>query len=134
MLNPDTYTLYAGSPTTVLTASAQTPIDDLDGMLAATFLADVVGFTGGTSIQLLGQVTLDGGTTWLDAVNFFFTGAGKKFATMSGTAETAIASYVALTAGADGKNAGLMGPEYRAVITTIGVFSSMAASLRLVAR
>lgn len=135
MLNPGTYVLYAAAPTTALTASVQTATTaNLDGMLAATFLAEVIGFTGGTSVQLLVQVTLDGGTTYLDVVNFYFTAAGKKFLTMSGTAEIAIATYAALTASADGKNAGLMGPQYRAVVTTVGTFSSTSAALRLVAR
>ena len=134
MNNPGSYSLYAASPTTALTASAQTPITDLDGMLAVTLEAEVVGFTGGSSVQVLVQTSLDGGTTWLDAANFYFTGAGKKFATMSGTAETAIASYAALTSSTDGKNAGLMGTQYRAVITTVGTFSNTSVSARLIAR
>lgn len=138
MQNPGTYTLFTGAITTALTAAAQTAITSLDGMLAVTFEAEVVGWTGGSSIQGLIQTSLDGGTTWLDVANFYFTGAGKKFATMSGTAETpsgsAVSTYSALTSSSDGKNVGLIGPQYRGVVTTVGTFSNTTLAMRLVAR
>jgi hypothetical protein len=122
MLLPGTYDLATLGLSTALANSAQTAISDLDGMLSANLMAEVTGFSGGTSISALVQVTRDKGTTWLDVARFDFTGSGKKYCNLQRIAGKGITAYAAL--GAEGVNDGLFGPEWRAVVTSVGTFAN----------
>lgn len=133
MDNPGNYTLFAGAITTALSAQVQTPIANLEGIQAALIVAELLGGTGGTSISGLVQTSFDGGTTWLDVARFDFTNApGRKYATIAGLTAQAVTSYAALAA--EGVNAGLLGNRWRAVPTSVGVYTNTTFSLRLEAR
>ncbi len=133
MDNPGTYPLIATALTGAVAAQAATEVDSLDGMNAVTLLAEMLGGSGGTSINLLAQTTLDGGTTWLDIALFTFANtAGKKWAVLQGNAAKAVAVYTALAA--EGVNDGLLGPAIRGVITSVGTYANTTVSLRATVR
>ena len=130
MASPGDYTLFAAAITTALTASAQTPIEDLEGMTSAVLVATMLGGTGGTSIALVAQISIDGGTTWLDVARFdFLTTAATKWATLDFTKEKAVAAYAALAS--EGVNNSLRGAMMRAVVTSVGTYTNTTASLRV---
>ncbi|MGH6645108.1 MAG: hypothetical protein ACRED3_20680, partial [Bradyrhizobium sp.] len=75
MLNPGDYSLCDLSITTALNSVAQTPIQNLEGMVAATIEARFAWGSGGTTAKAWVQVTLDDGQTWNDIACFAFTTA-----------------------------------------------------------
>jgi hypothetical protein len=74
MRNPGDYSLADIAITTPLTV-AQTPVQNLEGMLAATILARFAYGSGGTLCRAYVQITLDDGQTWIDVACFAFTTA-----------------------------------------------------------
>lgn len=128
------FSLFVGAITAALSAQAQTPIEDLDGMLSASIVARFVYGSGGTSVSALVQTSLDGGTIWHDIARFDFTTASAtKSANLSGLTYKAAAALAAL--GSEGQNDGLLGPMVRAVITSVGVYAGgTLLDLRMVAR
>lgn len=131
---PGAYTLFAGQITAALSAQAQTPIEDLEGALSASLVARFLYGSGGTSVAALVQTTLDGGTIWYDIARFDFTTASAtKYANLSGLTYKAAGAYAAL--GSEGQNDGLLGPMFRAVITSVGTYGGgTLLDLRMVAR
>jgi hypothetical protein len=134
MNNPGAFTLFAGQITAALSAQAQTPIEDLEGMEALSLVARFVYGSGGTSIAVVVQTSLDGGTIWHDVARFdFTTSTATKYANLSGLTYKAVAALAAL--GSEGQNDGLLGPMFRAVITSVGVYAGgTLLDLRMVAR
>ena len=133
MDNPGVFVLAALAITTPLTAQAQSPIVDLDGISAANLLCEMVGGTGGTSVDVLVQTTFDGGNTWLDVAHFSFTNtAGKKFATLNALASKGVTAYAALAA--EGVNDGLLGDQLRGVITSVGTYTNTTVALHVHAK
>ena len=129
MLNPGVYTLCSAAITAAITGQAQTAIVDLDGMAAANLLCELLGGSGGSTIQALVQTSFDGGTTWLDVARFdFATTAGKKFANLQSAAAKAITAYAALSS--EGVNDGLLGDRLRAVLTTTGTYANTTLTVR----
>ncbi len=72
MLNPGDHSLCDLAITSALNGAAQTPIKNLEGMLAATIEARFAYGSGGASAKAYVQVTLDGGQTWIDVACFAF--------------------------------------------------------------
>ncbi|MER9471086.1 hypothetical protein [Mesorhizobium sp. M0520] len=133
MNNPGSHVLFAGAIGAALAAQAQTAITDLEGMLGVTLIAQLLGGTAGTSIVALVQTSLDGGATWFDVARFDFANtAGVKYANLSGTVSKAIIAYAALAA--EGVNDGLVGDQFRAVITSVGTYTNTTLSVRIEAR
>lgn len=134
MNNPGKYELFVAAITAALSAQAQTPIEDLEGMLSATLIARFVYGSGGTSVAAVVQTTFDDGTIWHDIARFdFTTSTATKYANLSGLTYKAAAALSAL--GSEGQNDGLLGPKFRAVITSVGVYAGgTLLDLRMVAR
>lgn len=133
MNSPTSYTLFAGAISTALTAQAQTAITDLEGALAATIVVRLAYGSGGTSIAAVVQTSVDGGTNWLDVARLeFATASATKYANLSGLTAKANTSYSALSA--EGVNDGILGPRFRAVLTTVGTYADTTFDVRLVAR
>ncbi|MGL3208304.1 hypothetical protein [Bradyrhizobium sp. BR 1433] len=137
MLNPGDYTLAALGVTTALSGSAQTSIQDLEGMNAATIEAQFAYGSGGTSAKVWIQTTLDAGQTWLDiACLAFTTSSGTKIINLSGL--TPVTTAIVPTDGAMSDNTvqdGILGSALRAKITTVGTYAgstslSVRASVR----
>lgn len=120
MISPGVKTLATLSITSALAGQVQTVIDGLEGMMSANILAEAIGFTGGTSIDVVVRMSRDDGTTWLDVAHFAFSGPGKKYCNLQRFATKAITSYAALSG--EGINDSLFGDRYDCVITTVGTF------------
>lgn len=122
MNNPGTYVLFAGAITAAMTSEAQTEIVDLDGMLSASIVARLAYGSGGTSIAAIVETSMDGGTAWYHVARFdFTTSTATKYANLSGLTAKAAASYAALAS--EGVNDGLIGPIFRANLTTVGTYA-----------
>lgn len=122
MDNPGTYVLFAGTITAAMTSEAQTEIADLEGMLSASIVARLAYGSGGTSVAATVETSLDGGTTWYQVARFdFTTSSTTKYANLSGLTAKAAAAYAALSA--EGVNDGLLGPIFRANLTTVGTYA-----------
>lgn len=131
---PGAYTLFAGAITAALSAQAQTAIEDLDGMVAASIVARFAyGGSGGTSVSALIQTTVDG-TVWMDVARLdFTTSSATKFVNLSGLTAKGATAYAAL--GSEGVNDGLLGDKFRAVLTSVGTYAGgTLLDLRMVAR
>jgi hypothetical protein len=135
MNNSGSFVLFAAGITTALTAQAQTPIDELEGMLSASIVARFAyGGSGGTSVSALVQTSFDGGTIFFDVARLdFATSSGTRYVNLSGLTAKGATAYAALSA--EGVNDGLLGPMFRAVITSVGTYvSGTLLDLRMVAR
>jgi len=132
MNNPGTYALVAIALTAALAAQAQTPIEDLDGIEAATLECRFGWGSGGTSCAVVAQVSFDG-TNWLDVARFdFLTASAVKVANLNGHLSKAVTAYAAL--GSEGVNDGIMAARWRGVVTSVGTYTNTTVSLRLAAR
>jgi hypothetical protein len=126
---PGVYTLANLSPTTALTASAQTATVKLDGITAVTLEAAYQYGSGGASASVLVQTSFDGGTTWRDIARFDFTNVpATKHCNLEGLLSKAVTAYAALAA--EGVYDGVLGNYLRAVITTVGVNANTTLSVR----
>jgi hypothetical protein len=133
MLNPGDYSLCDLAITTALSGVAQTPIQNLEGMLAATVEAKLSWGSGGTTAKAYIQTTLDDGQTWIDIACIAFGAAS----------ETVLLNFSKLTpkltqlTPSDGSMAddtaidGILGSALRAKITTTGTYSNTAFSVKV---
>lgn len=123
------YTLAALGITTALTAQAQTPIDDLDGMTAVTLEVAFLYGSSGTSCKVWVETTFDDGVTWRTIAEFdFTTAAATKVANLSGLLSKAVTTYSALSS--EGVIDGVLGNKLRAVITTTGTYVNTTLAVR----
>lgn len=123
------------APTTITDAAAgttTTPVVGLAGMKSLTVQAALTYGSGGTSIDVWVQTSLDGGVTWCDVIQFSFTTASaRKVSTV--VMSTALAAAVTPTDGTLGANlilSGLLGDQLRLKYTTVGTYGG-STSLRL---
>lgn len=134
MTNPGDYVLFAGGITGALTAQAQTAIEDLEGMLAATIVAKFIYGSGGTTCVAIIETSVDAGTTWYSVARFdFTTSSATKYVNLSGLTPKGATALVAL--GSEGVVDAVLGPRMRAVITSTGTYGGgTLLDLRMVAR
>lgn len=111
-------------------------LDRLAGMLAASISANFTyGASGGTSIKVLIETSIDQGTTWTEIARLAFTTASaQKVINLSGlTPKTTPATPATLTD--DTCLDGFFGDRMRASIITVGTYVGNAAlSVRMNAR
>jgi len=136
MLNPGDYSLCDLAITTALTAVAQTPIQDLEGMIAATIDFKFSYGSGGTTCKVWVQVTSDDGQTWKDiACRAFTTSSSIKTINVSGL--TPVTTAITPTDGAmadDTTQDGILGSAMRVKITTTGTYANTLLSVKINAR
>jgi hypothetical protein len=136
MRNPGDYSLADLAITTALTGVAQTPIQNLEGILTATIVARFAYGSGGTSAKAWVQVTLDDGQTWIDVACFAFTTAsGLKVINLSGL--TPVTTAITPSDGAMADNTvqdGILGSAMRVKITTTGTYANTLLSVKVSAR
>lgn len=136
MRNPGDYSLADLAITTALAGVAQTPIQNLEGIFAATIVARFAYGSGGTSAKAWVQVTLDDGQTWIDVACFAFTmTSGLKVINLSGL--TPVATAITPSDGAMADNTvqdGILGSAMRVKITTTGTYASTLLSVKVSAR
>lgn len=133
MENPGVFTLFAAQISAPQSSAAATPITELDGISAATFVARFAYGSGGASLVARVQTTFDG-QTWYDVARFdFATAAATKYAVVSGIQSQVIASLASLSA--EGINDGLLGNAFRAVIDSTGSYGGNSLlDIRMAAR
>lgn len=136
MNNPGYYSLADLSITTALTGSAQTAIENLEGILAASIQAKFAYGSGGTSAKAYVQATFDRGLTWVDIASFAFTTASAtKVINLSGLTPKTTAVTPSDGALADDTCVdGILGDALRVKITTVGTYVNSTLSIKLIAR
>lgn len=144
MDNPGVYNLGAATVASAVTDNvitegvsagnvAQSLIDRLDGMTAATIECRFVYGSGGTTCAATVQTSFDG-TNWVDIARFDFTTASAtKVANLSGLLSKGVTAYSSL--GSEGVIDGVLGNRLRAKITSTGTYAgtttiSVKASVR----
>lgn len=128
-LVPDVYTLASLSITTALTDSAQTAIEDLDGMTAVTIEANFAWGSGGSTCKAWVQTSFDGGTTWRDIAEFDFTTSTRvAVANLSGLLSKAVTTYAALAT--ESVIDGVLGDRLRVKVTSTGTYATTTLSVR----
>lgn len=136
MLNPGDYSLADLSLTTALAAQAQTPIQNLEGILAVTIDFKFSYGSGGTSCKVWVQVSADDGQTWKDiACRAFTTSSSTKTINLSGL--TPVTTAITPTDGAmadDTVQDGVLGSLMRAKVTTVGTYANTILSVKISAR
>jgi hypothetical protein len=135
MRNPGDYSLCDLAITTALNAVAQTPIQDLEGIISATIEFKFAYGSGGTSAKAYVQVTLDDGQTWIDiACRAWTTSSDTKVINLSGL--TPVAAFTP-SDGAMADNTlqdGGFGSAMRVKLVTTGTYSNTTLSVKLSAR
>jgi hypothetical protein len=136
MRNPGDFSLCDLAITAALSAVAQTPVQNLEGMVAATILARFAWGSGGTSCKVYVQVTLDDGATWIDIACFVFTTASAtRVINLSG-----LTPKLAPLTPSDGALAddtvidGVLGSAMRVKLVTTGTYANTVLSVKLSAR
>lgn len=136
MLNPGDYSLCDLAVTTALTGIAQTPVQNLEGIVAATIEAKLSYGSGGTTIKAWVQITLDDGQTWIDVACFAFTtGSGVKVVNLSGL--TPVTTAITPSDGAMTDNTvqdGILGSAMRVKLTSTGTYANTIMSVKVSAR
>lgn len=136
MDSPGYYSLADLPITTALTGSAQTAIENLEGMLAGTIQAKFAYGSGGTSAKAYVQTTLDNGLTWVDIASITFTTASAtKIINLSGlTPKTTAVTPSDGALSDDTCVDGVLGDALRVKITTTGTYANSTLSVKLIAR
>ena len=136
MRNPGDYSLCDQAITTALNAVALTPVQNLEGIIAATILARFAWGSGGTSAKAYVQVTLDDGQTWIDVACFAFTTASAtRVINLSGL--TPQTSQITPSDGSMSDNTaqdGVLGSAMRVKLVTVGTYANTILSVKLSAR
>lgn len=134
--------INAATVATVVTTSSDDSgntiayIDGLEGMLAATLQANFTyGSSGGTSLKVIWETSLDQGITFVEVCRMAFgTASEENIANLSGlTTKTTIVTPAALSD--DTCLDGVFGDRWRCRILTVGTYVGNASlSLRMNAR
>lgn len=136
MQRPGDYSLCDQAITTALSGVALTPVQNLEGMLAATLEARFAYGSGGITCKAYVQVTHDDGITWDDIACFAFTTASDtKKVNLSGL--TPVTTPVTPTDGAKADNTvqdGFLASSMRVKLATTGTYSNSVLSVKLSAR
>lgn len=129
MNSPGVYPLAVLGIAAPLTAVAQTPIVNLDGMTAVTLEASFAyGSSGGTSCSAVVQTTFDG-TIWRDIARFDFTTVSStKHCNLNGLLSKGVTVYAPL--GSENVYDAVLGNQLRAVITSVGTYIGATLSVR----
>lgn len=115
--------------------ATQAYIDDLDGMLSATIQANFTYGSGGTTVRLMIETSLDQGTTWIEVWRALF-GTASEENVINLSALTPKTSPVTPAALSDDTCLdGIFGPRWRAKITSTGTYAgNTSLAVRLNAR
>lgn len=136
MSNPGDYSLADLAITTALTGVAQTPIQNLEGIIAVTIDFKFSYGSGGTTCKVWVQVSSDDGQTWKDiACRAFATSSSIKTINLSGL--TPVTTAITPTDGAmadDTVQDGVLGSLMRAKITSTGIYANTLLSVKISAR
>ena len=139
----DLATINAATALAVITSAAdaqgvnQGYVENLDGMLSATLSASFVYGSGGDTLKVVVETSLNQGATWVEVARFAFAQASaEKVVNLS--ALTAVTTVYAPTALSDDTvKDGILGPRWRARILKGGgaaYAGNTSLAVRMVAR
>ncbi len=113
--------------TTALSAVIRKPISGLYGMKQLSVEANFVYGSGGTTVDVWLQTSLDGGSNWIDIAQFaFLTTSLRKVHTVAIDAVVATRTNVTPLDGTLGDNLiqdGILGDRLRVKLTTVGTYA-----------
>ena len=149
MNNPGHYSLgdaalaaiNAATSATVITSASDAQgstvayIDRLEGMQAASIQANFTWGSGGTSLKVIIETSLDQGTTWIEVARMAFAAASEEnIVNLSGlTPKTTPITPAALAD--DTCQDGVFGDRWRARILTVGTYAgNTSLAIRMNAR
>lgn len=143
MNNPGIYNLgdaalsdiNAATTATVITSANNVAYLDLEGMTAATIQVNFNYGSGGTSIKVTVETSLDDGTTWIEVARVALTtSSSEKVFNISGlTPKTTLVTPGALSD--DTVLDGIFGDCWRAKVLTVGTYTgNTSLAVRLNAR
>ena len=114
--------------------ASQAFIDNLDGMTAVTIQARLAYGSGGTSLKVDVETSLDQGQTWVAVARLAFTtSSAVKVVNLSGlTVKTTPATPGTLSD--DSCLDGVLGDRLRCRITSVGTYASTTVSVRAAVR
>lgn len=139
--NADLAAINAATAAAVITSASdsqgatQPYIDRLSGMLAASISANFVWGSGGTSLKVIIETSLNQGATWLEVARIAFgTASAEKVVNLSGlTPKTTAAAPGALSD--DACLDGILGDRFRCRILTVGAYAgNTSLAVRMHAR
>jgi len=117
-------TLISETITTALTAAVRGPFVGLYGMKNLAIEANFVYGSGGTTLKVWIQTSLDGGSNWIDIANFaFVTTSARKVTTLAIATAAATITPVDGSLGDDLEVDGILGDQIRAKITSVGTYA-----------
>lgn len=132
MNNARSYVLGATNITVPVPAQALSAVINLDGMTAASLVAQFAYGSGGASVEALVQTSLDG-VAWFDVARFDFgTVSATKIANLSALTPRGIVSAAPL--GAEGVFDGFLGNELRLLYTVTGTYLNTTLTVRAAVR
>lgn len=145
MNNPGIYNLGDRALTTALTGEvitegvsaagvAQSYVDRLAGMLAATLQVNFTYGSGGTTCRVMVETSLDDGQTWIEVWRALFaTASEQNVVNLSGL--TPVSSYTPAALNDDAVKDGILGKRWRAKVTSTGTYAgNTSVSVRMMAR
>lgn len=94
----------------------QAYVDDLDGMIAATLSANFVYGSGGDTLKVIVETSLNQGATWVEVARFAFTTASAEKVVNLSALTPVTTVYAPTTLSDDTVKDGLLGPRWRARI------------------
>ena len=109
------------------TAVAMTPITGLDGMRSTCLDVSFAYGSGGTSVFIVVQTSLDGGN-WRDVARFDFTTSSLAKTATIVVASKAVGIHGVLSS--EGQIDGFLGNRLRAVLTTTGTYANTTLAAR----
>lgn len=113
---------------------AQSFIDGLEFVAALAIMANFQYGSGGTTVIVIVQTSLDQGANWIDIARFDFTTASAlKVVNLSGLTPVELAAVAALSA--EGELDGIIGDRIRAVVSSTGTYGgATSVAIRAVVR
>ncbi len=117
-------TLISETITTALAAVIRGKTSGLYGMRNIAIEANFVHGSGGTTVKVWIQTSLDGGVNWIDIANFAFTtSSARKVTTLAIATAAATITPVDGSLGDDLEVDGILGDMLQAKLTTTGTYA-----------
>lgn len=129
MDNAGVYSLASLQISAARSLALLTPIEDLDGMSAASLELNFQYGSGGTTCSAIVATSFDSGTTWRHVARFdFTTSTSVKIANIQAATAKAVAAYADLAS--EGVNDGILGSQLAVYVVSTGTYVNTTLSVR----
>jgi hypothetical protein len=108
---------------TIAAVHEGTPLIDLEGMSRLTLSARLAYGSGGTSVVVVVQTSLNQGTSWIDIARFDFSTAGLEKVMNLTTVTSLTSPYSVISLVAEGGVNSVLGDRLRSVVTSTGTYT-----------